>query len=84
MLTILKASSTAAILAAAALSFVHAHWGIPCLALSFLFAQWLNRIENRLYADWTQESLFVVLQSVQGLHGTLKPGALSPDAARPA
>jgi hypothetical protein len=73
VLTILKALNVAAVLGAVGLSFVHARWGLPCVALSILCAQWLNQIENRRYADWTQQTLFVVLQSLQNLHLSMKP-----------
>lgn len=73
MLRILIVLNLLAVLGAVGLSFVHARWGLPCVALSILCAQLLNQIENRRYADWTQQTLLVVLESLQSLHLNMKP-----------
>ena len=76
MLRILEALSFLAVLGAIGLSYVHARWGLPCVALSVLCAQLLNQIENRRYADWTQQTLLVVLESLQSLHLNAQPDAV--------
>ena len=76
MLATCRLLSVATTVLGAGLTFIHMRWGISCLALSIACAQWANHLENRLYAGWTQQSLFVVLQSLHGLHARLKTDAL--------
>ncbi len=53
------------------LSFIHVRWGISCFVISVAFTQWVIHEDMKLHEKWTQETFFVMLESLRGLHGRL-------------